>query len=35
MESNEIEFKLLLVGDPGVGKTSFINRYITGEFDSN
>jgi GTP-binding nuclear protein Ran len=26
-------FKLVLIGDGGVGKTSFIKRHIKGEFD--
>jgi len=29
----EAEFKLVLVGDGGVGKTTFIKRHITGEFE--
>ena len=28
-------FKILLVGDGGVGKTSFIKRYTTGNFSPN
>ena len=27
------EFKLILVGDGGVGKTAFLNRHSTGEFE--
>jgi GTP-binding nuclear protein Ran len=27
------EFKLLLVGDGGVGKTTFVKRHLTGEFE--
>ena len=27
------EFKLILVGDGGVGKTTFVKRHITGEFE--
>ena len=27
------EFKLVLVGDVGVGKTSFVKRHLTGEFE--
>ena len=26
--------KLVLIGDGGVGKSSVMNRFITGEFDS-
>ena len=26
-------FKLVLVGDGGVGKTTFVRRYRTGEFE--
>ncbi len=26
------EFKLILVGDGGVGKTTFAKRHLTGEF---
>ena len=28
-----IEFKLILVGDGGVGKTTFVKRHLTGEFE--
>ena len=27
------EFKLILVGDGGVGKTTYIKRHLTGEFE--
>lgn len=27
------EFKLVLVGDGGVGKTTFVKRHMTGEFE--
>jgi GTP-binding nuclear protein Ran len=27
------QFKLILVGDGGVGKTTFVKRHITGEFE--
>lgn len=27
------EFKLVLVGDGGVGKTTFVKRHQTGEFE--
>jgi GTP-binding nuclear protein Ran len=30
---NLSEFKLLLVGDGGVGKTTFIKSYLTDEFE--
>lgn len=26
-------FKLILVGDGGVGKTTFVKRHLTGEFE--
>ena len=28
-----VEFKLVLVGDGGVGKTTFVKRHLTGEFE--
>jgi len=34
MEQTTIpEFKLVLVGDGGVGKTTFVKRHLTGEFE--
>lgn len=32
--SSEKHFKIIVVGDEGVGKTTFVNRYKTGEFNS-
>lgn len=26
------EFKVVLIGDGGVGKTTFVKRHITGQF---
>lgn len=31
--TTQAEFKLVLVGDGGVGKTTFVKRHITGEFE--
>jgi GTP-binding nuclear protein Ran len=28
-----IEYKVVLVGDGGVGKTTFVKRHLTGEFE--
>jgi len=33
MTQPSYEFKLVLVGDGGVGKTTFVKRHITGEFE--
>jgi len=37
MQANEpnivAEFKLVMVGDGSVGKTTFVKRHVTGEFD--
>jgi len=30
---NSVTFKLVLVGDGGVGKTTFVKRHLTGEFE--
>ena len=30
---NNVKFKLVLVGDGGVGKTTFVKRHLTGEFE--
>jgi len=32
-QQNRPEFKLVLVGDGGVGKTTFVKRHLTGEFE--
>ncbi|CAF4409559.1 unnamed protein product, partial [Adineta steineri] len=32
-QRNVPEFKLVLVGDGGVGKTTFVKRHLTGEFE--
>merc|ERR1712137_55956 len=32
-QENVPEFKLILVGDGGVGKTTFVKRHLTGEFE--
>lgn len=32
-QSGVPEFKLILVGDGGVGKTTFVKRHLTGEFE--
>jgi GTP-binding nuclear protein Ran len=29
----QVQFKLVLVGDGGVGKTTFVKRHLTGEFE--
>ena len=29
----DVQFKLVLVGDGGVGKTTFVKRHLTGEFE--
>lgn len=33
MAAETPEFKLVLVGDGGVGKTTFVKRHLTGEFE--
>lgn len=33
MELQKLDYKLILVGDGGVGKTTFIKRHLTGEFE--
>ena len=29
------DLKIIIVGDSGTGKTSFVNRYILNKFDDN
>ena len=33
MAAQKPTFKLVLVGDGGVGKTTFVKRHLTGEFE--
>jgi GTP-binding nuclear protein Ran len=33
MATEAVTFKLVLVGDGGVGKTTFVKRHLTGEFE--
>lgn len=33
MAAEPVTFKLVLVGDGGVGKTTFVKRHLTGEFE--
>ena len=35
MESNEIEIRIIILGDSGVGKTSIFSRFAHGKFDEN
>lgn len=37
MADKDVEhvFKILLIGDPGVGKTSILNRFLENRFDEN
>ena len=29
----QVQFKLVLVGDGGIGKATFVKRHLTGEFE--
>ena len=33
IKDNTVELKLILIGDGGVGKTTFVKRHLTGEFE--
>lgn len=33
MVDTAVEFKLVLIGDGGVGKTTFVKRHLTGEYE--
>ena len=33
MVDTVVEFKLVLIGDGGVGKTTFVKRHLTGEYE--
>ncbi|CUF13200.1 ras-related GTP-binding nuclear protein Rtb2, putative, partial [Bodo saltans] len=35
MFHSSVPFKLILVGDGGVGKSTFLKRHLTGEFEKN
>ena len=35
MNEKEILFKVLVVGDAEVGKTSFVRRYVRASYDKN
>lgn len=34
-QTNKMNFKLVIMGDNGVGKSTFIRRHMTGEFEKN
>ena len=34
-DDNLVQYKIVLLGESGVGKTSIINRYINGRFDND
>ena len=33
LQSQKVEFKVVLIGDGGVGKTTFVKRHVSGEFE--
>lgn len=35
MTEKEILFKILIIGDAEVGKTSFVKRYVNSSYDKN
>ena len=35
MNAREIIFKILVIGDTQVGKTTFIRRYVDASYDKN
>jgi len=32
---DQLKLKIIFLGDPGVGKSSILNRYTQDKFDSN
>lgn len=35
MVESQVQFKLVLIGDGGVGKTTFVKRHLTGEYEKS